>query len=134
MRDVSNSCRNEGVALVMVIFVTALLSAVVIGLLQINTEEIQIAENQIHAAEALAIAEAGLNAALAELRSDPDWTDGFNNEAFAGGFYTVTVDESEITSTGQSAAGFTSRVVADVSVGSSGPPYAVAIDDLTVNE
>ena len=94
----------------MVIFVTALLSAVVIGLLQINTEEIQIAENQIHAAEALAIAEAGLNAALAELRNDPDWTDGFNNEAFAGGSYTVTVDESEVTSTGQSAAGFTARV------------------------
>ena len=50
----------------MTVFVVALLSAMVMGMLQINVEEIRIMHNQIRAAEALAVAEAGLNDALAE--------------------------------------------------------------------
>ncbi len=52
--------RNNGSVLLITIFVVALLSAITIGILQINTEEIQLMRNQIRAAEALAIAEAGL--------------------------------------------------------------------------
>jgi len=52
------------------IFATALLSAITIGILQMNTEEIQLMRNQIRAAEALTTAEAGLNDAFAEIRAD----------------------------------------------------------------
>jgi len=54
--------------LLIAIFTVALLSAITIGILQLNTEEIQVMRNHIRATEALAIAEAGLNDALAEIR------------------------------------------------------------------
>ncbi len=62
--------RNNGSVLLITIFAVALLSAITIGILQINTEEIQLMRNQIYAAEAQAIAEAGLNDAFAEIRAD----------------------------------------------------------------
>ena len=76
------------------IFATALLAAITIGILQINTEEIQLMRNQIYAAEALAITEAGLNDAFSELRVDRDWNSGFSNKVFDTGSYTVTVSGS----------------------------------------
>lgn len=121
----------------MVIFVIAMLSAVVMGILQINTEEIQLMQNQIYAAEALATAEAGLNDAFAQIRSDDEWVTGFDDKAFNGGSYTVTVEGSlpdpNIVSTGTSSQGFVGRVRADVMVGSSSP-YVVRIDNLRINE
>ena len=42
--------------MLMVVFIVALLSTVVMGMLQINTEEIQLMQNHIYAAEALATA------------------------------------------------------------------------------
>jgi type II secretory pathway component PulK len=118
----------------MTIFVVALLSALVMGMLQINVEEIRVAHNQIRAAEALAIAEAGLNDAFAELRADPDWHAGFRNKRFSGGEYSVEVDGSRISSVGTSAAGYTASVEARVTISDTGPPHVVAIDSLKVNE
>ena len=69
------------------------------GHLQINTEEIQLVQNQTGGAEALAIAEAGLNDALARLRQDPGWRTGLTDKPFASGSYTVAVDSSTVTST-----------------------------------
>lgn len=120
--------------MLMTVFVVALLSGLVMGMLQINVEELEIMHNQIRAAEALAVAEAGLNAALAELRADPDWDAGFRDKSFTAGTYTVTVKRSRITSVGTSAAGYTARVDARVTVSDAGPPYIVAIDSLKVNE
>ena len=74
--------KNNGSAFLLVVFVVALLAAVVIGMLQINTEEIQIVRNQISAAKALCIAEAGLNDAFAQIRLDSGWTSGFLNKTF----------------------------------------------------
>jgi Tfp pilus assembly protein PilX len=120
----------------MVIFVIALLAAVVMGMLQINTEEIQVMRNQIYAAEALATAEAGLNDAFAEIRADSSWSTGFTDKAFNGGSYTVAVVGSvpslTITSTGTSSQGFVSEVAADVKVGASSP-YTISIDALRLN-
>jgi len=48
--------------------------------------------NHIHAAEALAIAEAGLDDALSRLRMDAGWNTGFDGKPLAGGAYTVTVE------------------------------------------
>ena len=128
---------NNGSILLITIFVTALLSAITIGILQMNTEEIQLMRNQIYAAEAIAIAEAGLNDAFSELREDSSWDTGFSNKVFDDDSYTVTVSGAlpnlTITSTGTSSQGFVARVEADITVGSISP-YIIAIDDLRINE
>jgi len=150
---------NNGSVLLITIFAIALLSALVMGILQMNTEEIQLMQNQIYAARALAIAEAGLNDALAQIRIDNNWDDGFDNKPFDGGSYTVTVTgalpnltiESTSSSTFNparqflshganpskkeltSAQGFVARVEADVTVSSSSP-YIIRIDSLRINE
>jgi len=120
--------------LLMVVFIVALLPAIVTGMLQVNTEEIQIMQNHIRAAEALAIAEAGLEEALAELRSDASWDDGFTNKSFVNGRYTVAIDEGRITSVATSSQGHVARLDATVTVIGSGAPYVVEIDNLKVNE
>jgi len=119
------------------IFATALLSAVTIGILQMNTEEIQLMRNQIRAAEALTTAEAGLNDAFAEIRADSGWTTGFTDKAFNNDAYTVTVTGKlpnlTIESTGTSSQGFVTRVEAEITVGSISP-YLISITKLKVNE
>jgi len=129
--------KNNGSVLLITIFVVALLSAITIGILQINTEEIQLMRNQIRAAEALATAEAGLNDTFAELRVDSTWTTGFTDKAFNDDLYTVTVTGSlpnlTITSIGTSSQGFVARVEADITVGNSSP-YVIAINNLRINE
>ena len=128
---------KNGSVLLITVFVVALLSAITIGILQINTEEIQLMRNQTHAAEALAIAEAGLNDAFAEIRADSTWTTGFTNKAFNDDSYTVTVTGSlpnlTITSIGTSSQGFVAKVEADITVGNSSP-YVIRIDSLRINE
>ncbi|MBC8471558.1 MAG: hypothetical protein H8D56_19020 [Planctomycetes bacterium] len=129
--------KNNGSVLLITIFATALLSAITIGILQMNTEEIQLMRNQIYAAKAQAIAEAGLNDAFSELRVDSSWNSGFSNKVFDGGSYTVTVSgilpNLTITSTGTSVQGFVARVGADIRVGSISP-YRIRMDSLRINE
>lgn len=129
--------KNNGSVFLIVIFIVALLAAMVMGMLQINTEEIQLMHNHVCAAEALAIAEAGLNDAFAEIREDDEWDDGFNDKPFNGGSYTVdvngTLPNPTVTSTGTTAQGFIARVAADVTVGSS-YPHIIRIDELRINE
>jgi Tfp pilus assembly protein PilX len=125
---------NRGVVLLMAVFVVALLAAIVVGMLQINTEEIQIMQNHIRGAEARAVAEAGLNDALAQLRADATWDKGFAEKPFDGGTYTVTRDEAKVTSLGTTSEGFTARIEADVTVKPAGPPHQVNIDRIRVNE
>ena len=71
--------KNNGSVFVVAIFVVAMLSTLVIGMLKINSSEIQLVQNQVYAAQALALAEAGLNAAMAEIRGDATWQTGFDN-------------------------------------------------------
>ena len=127
----------SGSVLLMTIFAIALFSMLVMGMLQINTEEIQLVQNQVNAAEAMAVAEAGLNDAFAQIRANSGWTSGFANKPFEGGKYTVTVTGAlpnrTITSKGTSAKGFIAKVEADVTIGSSSP-YIIRIDSLRINE
>lgn len=125
--------RNNGSVFLMTVFVIALLSALVAGILHANTEEIQLVRNQIGAAESLAVAEAGLNDAFAEIRANSTWNAGFTDKAFNGGSYTVDVNGSTITSTGTSPRGFMAKVQADITVGSTSP-YVIGIDNLRINE
>ena len=119
------------------VFVVALLSAVVLGMLQMITEEIQVMRNQICGAQAVTIGEAGLNDAFAEIRADSSWTTGFTDKAFDGGSYTVTVAGTlpnlTIESTGTSAQGFVARVAADTTIGAANP-HIIRIDELRINE
>jgi archaellum component FlaG (FlaF/FlaG flagellin family) len=128
------SRRNAGSVLLVIVLVAALLAATVAGHLQINAEEIQVMQNHIGGAEALATAEAGLNDALAQLRLDRGWDSGFVNKPFNGGSYTVIVDGSTIRSTATTSSGFAARMEAEVTLALHGPPYVIRIDRLRVNE
>ncbi len=131
--------RNNGSVLLITIFVIALLSALVIGMLQMNTEEIQLMQNQIYATQALVTAEAGLNDAFSELRDDDEWVGPLTDEPFNGGLYNVSVTGAlpnlTIESEGTSAQGFVARVRADVTVDTSdSSDHTIRIDNLRVNE
>lgn len=129
--------KNSGSVLLITVFVIALLSALAIGMLQINAEEIQLVQNHVYAAEAQAIAEAGLNDAFAQLRTDSGWNSGFKNKPFPGGSYTVNVSGSlpnlTLESTAVVGVGFAARVGADIIVGTE-KPYSIAINNLRINE
>ena len=125
--------RNNGSVFLMVIFALALLSILVTGMLQINTEDLQLLQNQIYAAQALAAAEAGLNDAFSELRIDSGWDAGFTDKIFEGGSYTVDVNGLAITSTGISRQGFVARVEANITIGDTSP-YVIRINQLRINE
>lgn len=122
--------------MLIVVFIIALLSALVTGMLQINTEEIQLMQNHVYASQALAVAEAGLNDAFSEIRADDEWDDGFDDKSFGSHSYTVEVSGDlpnlTIESTGTSSQGFVARVEADITVGSVSP-YIVRIDKLWIN-
>jgi type II secretory pathway component PulK len=126
--------RENGSVLLMVVFLVALLSAVVMGMLQINTEEVQLMQNYVNAAQALTVAEAGLNDALAQIRANASWNVGFTSKAFVGGTYTVTVSGGTITSVGTSSQGSSAKVQATVTVANSGPPYVIEMDSCRVNQ
>ena len=128
-----NALKN-GSVLIIVVFVISLLTVAVMGMLQINAEEVQLMQNQVYAAEAQATAEAGLNDALAQIRNNSGWSSGFTDKSFNNGLYTVTVNDTTITSTGTSEKGYVARVEADFTVSDSGPPYLIQIDALRINE
>ena len=127
--------RTRGSVLLIVVFTVALLAAAVMGMLEINTEEIQVMQNEIYAAEALATAEAGIEDALTYLRLDKNWNAGFSGKAFNGGTYTVTVtSHSTISSVGTTARGYTANVSADFSATWVLLAYAIKINTLRINE
>ncbi len=129
--------KHNGSVLIVVVFAAALMATLVAGILQLNIEQIQIMKNEIFAAQALAIADAGLADAFSELRGNPNWSTGFSGKSFGGGSYTVTVagtpPDPNVTSTGTSPQGFEARVVAEITIGSTNP-YVIRIDKLSINE
>lgn len=137
MRPMMCRERNQGSVMLIAVFVIALLSALVTGILQLNTEEIQLMQNHVYASQALAVAEAGLNDALSQIRDDDEWDRGFTKKSFGFHVYTVTVSgslpELTIESTGTSSQGFVAKVEADITVGSV-EPYVIRIDGLRINE
>ena len=129
--------RNNGAVFLVIIFAIALMATITVGIMVMTTEELQLMQNQLYAAHAVATAEAGLNDAFAEIRSDSSWTTGFTGKSFNGGTYDVVVNGSlpnrTIISTGTSAQGYVAEVNAVVMVGSSSP-YPIRIDSLRINE
>lgn len=81
--------RGSGLALALVaILIMGLLSAAVYTMTKAMVKECLY---QQRLGEAQAIAEAGLEDALLQLRLNPKWKTGFTDKPFAGGSYTVTV-------------------------------------------
>jgi len=120
--------------LVMMVFVIAMISAVVIGMLEITTEEVQLVQNHIYAAQAVATTEAGLNEAFAELRTNPAWNAGFVDKPFDQGAYSVAVNGPVLRATGTTSRGYVATMEAQVTVSPDGPPHIVTIDRLRINQ
>jgi len=137
-RDTMNTKdKKHGSALLVTVFTVALLATLVAGMLQITTEETQLAHNQVCAAQAFAIAEAGLNDAMAQLRTNRDWKTGFSGKLFAGGSYTVDVNNADIpvlviTASGTTSQGYLAKITAQATIGYE-TPYPIRIDMLKVN-
>ena len=132
-RSIIRDRSESGSVLLVVVLLVALLAAVVMGHLQINTEEIQLVQNHIGGAEAMALAEAGLNDALAQLRRDPGWHAGYADKPFGGGSYTVVVDGSTVTATALTARGFVAKVQAEITRGTSDTPLLLEVNRLRLN-
>lgn len=131
--------KDNGSALLITIFIIALMSALVMGMLQMNTEEILLMGNHIYASQAVATAEAGLNDAFAEIRTDDEWTGPITNEPFNGGSYDVTVTGTlpnlTIVSLGTTSKGFVAKAEADVTIDTAGSgDHAIRIDNMRINE
>jgi Tfp pilus assembly protein PilX len=135
--------KNDGSVLIVVVFAIAMMTVLVAGILQLNSEQIQIMKNETYAAQAIATAEAGLNDAFAEIRANSGWTPdaSYTNKSFPDyGTYTVTYEGSppdpNIISEGTTSQGFVARVKAEVTIGKSTSPntYVIRIDKLRINE
>jgi len=127
---------KNGSVLLIVVFLVALLSAIVAGIVQANTEELMILQNHQRSSQAIAIAQAGLNDAFSELRRDSSWTAGYAGKSFADGTYDVTVSGVLPCLTVESIAtynGFSSKISTDITVSTSSP-YIIRIDDFGINE
>lgn len=124
--------------LVMVVF--SIMAAVVYKSAQAMVGEAVYYERS---AQALTIAESGLEDALHSLYSTATWRTGFTQKAFAGGYYTVTVTSPTslsllVTSSGYSASILLGRAVRTVSatvvfVSTANPTNAVLSSNLTIN-
>ncbi len=132
--SISDNQWESGSVLLVVVLLVALLAALVMGHVQVNTEEIQLMQNHVGGAEALAIAEAGLNDALAQLRQDPGWRAGYADKSFGGGSYTVVVDGPTVTSTALTSRGFVAKVRAGIRKGADDSPSLVEVSKLRINE
>jgi Tfp pilus assembly protein PilX len=129
--------KNNGSVILIVIFIIALMSTIVMGIAQLNTEELLIMTNHANSTHALESAYAGLNDAFAELYSDSSWTTGFTNKSFNSDSYTVTVAGSlpnlTLTSTATTSQGYIAKIESDVTV-SDTTPHVVRVDELRINE
>lgn len=145
---------NSGSILLITVFAIAMLSTLVVGILEANTSEIQLVQNQLNAAKVLALAEAGLNAVMAQIRLDITWRSDVPTEEqmdtwedawedsikpdgaveFAGGFYTVGFDGTKIVimSGVDTWPGYSASAVAEVTV-SADYPHIIRIDNLKIN-
>ena len=137
MNDMRTKTKNTGSVLLVIVFAIALMAMITVGILQMSTEELMLMHNQLYSTQAFGVAEAGLNDAFAQIRTNSNWTTGFTDKSFNGGTYDVTVTGTlpnrTITSEGTTSQGFVSRLEADVTVGTSSP-YVIRIDNLRINE
>lgn len=134
--------KNKGSVFVIAIFTIAMLATLTIGILQINAEEIRLVQNQVWAAEALALAEAGLSKAMAEIRNDRTWLEGLSevptgSVSFGSGHYSIGYRESDgfliISAQVSDWQGYSATIEAQVTV-TDQSPHIIRIDNMRINE
>ena len=129
--------KQNGMIMVLVVFIIAFMTVLVAGMLQNSSEDIQLMRNQISGAIALSTAQAGLNEAFSKLRENCDWDDGFSEKSYNNGSYDVEVTGSSpaitVISTGTSQQGYAAKIEADVTL-SETSPYTIRIDSFRINE
>ena len=145
--------KNKASVYIIVIFVIAMLATITMGILQMNTQELNLVRHRIYAAQALALAEGGLNMAMAEIRNDSTWTSETlditglvgssewwttletHGTSFGDGFYATSYDGNDVTITAgvDSWRGYTSKIEAQVTVTSTAP-HIIRINNYKVNE
>ncbi len=145
-RGMKRKFRNKGSILVISVFVVILVSALVIGILQINLSEVWLTQHRVNAAQARAVAEAGLNDAFARIRVDAngttaDFTGTVPAEGdFAGGQYSVDVnvdvnnDIITVTADTNEWEGYRATLEAQITVSSGSTPHIIRVDSLKANE
>lgn len=114
--------RRRASALLLVLFVMAITTPLVCLMLEAHTSQIRCTHNHIEHMTALYVAEAGVHDAMAELLSDSSWRTGFTSKGFPSDLahsYTVTLADGTpgqiiVTSTGQTASGYSKTVTAIV--------------------
>jgi len=87
--------REQGFLLVIVSILAFVLAALGIGILELCRMEGVLVAHDIHRLNAFHLAEAGLDRALWKLKTDPTWTEGWENQPLNDGTYTVTLEPME---------------------------------------
>lgn len=128
-RTRSATTSRRGSVLLVTVFLIAFSALLVGGLLHSLTSDLQILKNHLYSTKALYVADAGIEDAIAALRSDYTWDAGFTQKAFPAGsssYYTVTVVNTHptvvLTSTGV-VAGFERKIEAKVVIAETSAPY-----------
>ena len=111
---------RRGAILLVILFLMALTAPLLCTAFEGQAMGLRCVHNDISARNALYIAEAGVNDAIAQILLDPSWRTGFSNKEFPAGSghtYTVTVQDTtdnkiRITSTSQTADGFSRTITA----------------------
>ncbi|MGI6552862.1 MAG: PilX N-terminal domain-containing pilus assembly protein [Bacillota bacterium] len=126
---------EAGISLISTIMITAILLACGFSVMGLSITEKKIAWNQKRAVQALYLAEAGVQRVLSQLRIDPDWNSGLENEPLGEGWIRqVEVkdwgDRVEILSTGE-VDGIKRRLRVELIKTNLVSPYAVQTNNLT---
>ncbi|UCE24735.1 MAG: pilus assembly PilX N-terminal domain-containing protein, partial [Candidatus Zixiibacteriota bacterium] len=87
--------KNErGGALLVTLAVMIMLTIAAIMAVNTAQTDMDLSFNRLHSDQAFYVAEAGLMTAFAELNKDNDWNDGYSNEIFENGTFSVAVIDS----------------------------------------
>jgi hypothetical protein len=135
---------SSGSTLVLNVFVMAVFAMMAVIVYKSAKSMVGEAVYYERSAQALSIAEAGIEDALHSLYSTATWRTGFTNKSFAGGYYTVTVTSDSATTLLVMSSGYSpsflylGRAVKTVSldvlfVSSTNPTNAAVSSNLTVN-
>jgi len=116
--------KRRGAALLLVIFAVAFVAVLAVAVLDVAATDLGILRNHQNGLKALYAAQAGLNTAIASLRTDCQSSGTVSGTIGAGGQYAALIENNRplvtVTSTGK-AAGFVRTVQARVVV--AGPPF-----------
>ena len=123
----------RGAALIIALIVMALLSLLIVCLLEMLAINVQITGNHSRDIQALYIAEAGVEDAIDRLRDDPSWDAGLTDIEFpagSGNTYTVSIDNSGspsiIIASNGTVSNFQRALEVQIEVTGSSPPYSVS--------